>query len=1062
MQRFVNFTLQQKVVFNLLFVLLMVIGAFTLLRMPVERYPNIQFGKMYILTYLPGASPEDIETLITREIEEALEDLDEVEYIRSSSYRERSNIVIKFEDDSDYEKRFDDVRLKVLSIVDDLPQRAEPPVFNFLDVNDWFPTISVNVAGRHSNTTLTQVAETLEIPLAQIDGVREVRISGDFDREFHLILSHEKLRGRGMSFAEVAKALRATQGAFPAGHTETPIDEFVVRVDEQFTGRDDLLGAIIRSDGDGSFVRLEDVIEEGYFSFRDPFVMTSVNGEDCVTLQIQKHADGNALFIADAVGTLIDELQAAYVPLGISLKVTQDSSTRIEDSMRVLGVNLLLGIVLVCSIIWLFMGFRNAALTTVGIPFAFLVTMVLMFISGNSINEVSLFAFVLVSGIIVDDAIVVVENIHRHHQSGKKLRQAICVGTSEVFLPVVSATLTTIVAFLPMLIMTGMVGDFFAIIPITITFALAASLLECLFILPCHYLDFGRTPQKAVTVPAETETGTGLHGLPGEGVAMTAIRRSFDSAIHFVLRLRVTTLLLMALAFIVAVAIFLASVQGKTNLVRISFFPDNYSLYYVELTAPPSTPLERTHTLVKKVAAHIAAQGGGQAESALGFAGYYIDEDFSPQYGRNHGYVAVTLPAIRDRRFADYPENDVVAHLQEVRHDVMPLLPEDIQVAVRPEKDGPPAGKDLNIRILGLDSDKVAALASEVEDFLRSEKTIAPWLIGLDNDQGSRNRVLRLRVERQKAAELGFSVREIASLAAAVFQGQIIGEMKLADETIDIRLKRQQQGRLPVITALDMVVAESAAGSVRLGDLCRAEYSLEPGFLNRFEGQRAVAVTADIKAGAPVAAAMIIDRVKNLYAGLRHEYTGASLNFAGEHASTAKSFSSLAYAFAIGLIVIYLILAAQFRSSLQPLIIIAAVVFALTGVIWGTILSRSLFTVNSFVAVIGVTGVVVNDSLVLVEFINKCYQSGMERRQALLRATHIRLRPILLTTLTTTLGLLPMALGIPEYSLTWGSMAMTFVTGLCTATFLTLVIIPLLWDMVTPQRTRHTDSQEAA
>ncbi len=1064
MQRFVNFTLEQKVVFNLLFVLLMVIGAFTLLRMPVERYPNIQFGKMYILTYLPGASPEDIETLITREIEEALEDLDEVEYIRSSSYRERSNIVIKFEDDSDYEKRFDDVRLKVLSIVDDLPPRTEPPVFNFLDVNDWFPTISVNVAGRHSNTTLTQVAETLEIPLAQIEGVREVRISGDFSREFHLILSEEKLHRAGMSFAEVAEALRAAQGAFPAGHAETSRDEIVVRVDEQFSGRDALLAAIIRSDGDGSFLRLEDVIESGYFSFRDPFVMTSVNGEDCVTLQIQKHADGNALFIADAVGSLIEEQQAVYAPLGIGLKVTQDSSTRIEDSMRVLGVNLLLGIVLVCSIIWLFMGFRNAALTTVGIPFAFLVTMVLMYISGNSVNEVSLFAFVLVSGIIVDDAIVVVENIHRHHQSGKELRQAICVGTAEVFLPVVSATLTTIVAFLPMLIMTGMVGDFFAIIPITVAFALAASLLECLFILPCHYLDFGRVSRRDRLASAEAgaETVGGFYDLPGEGVAMTVIRRSFDGAIQLVLRQRLITLLLLATAFIVAVAIFLASIQGKTNLVRITFFPDNYSLYYVELTAPPSTPLERTHALVKEVAAHIAGQGGGRAESALGFAGYYIDEDFSPQYGRNHGYVAVTLPAIRDRYFADYPENDVVAHLQKVRQEVAPLLPGDIEIAVRPEKDGPPAGRDLNIRVLGLDADKVAALASEVETFLRSDETIAPWLTDLDNDQGSRNRVLRLRVERQKAAELGVSVKEVAALAAAAFQGQIIGEMRLTGETVDIRLKRQQQEELPMIKAMDMVVAESAAGSIRLGDLLRAEYSLEPGYLNRFQGQRAVTVTADIKAGAPVAAAMIIERVKTLYAGLRQDYAGTSLNFAGEHESTAKSFSSLAYAFAIGLVVIYLILAAQFRSSLQPLIIIAAVVFALTGVIWGTVLSRSLFTVNSFVAVIGVTGVVVNDSLVLVEFINKCYQSGMARREALLRATHIRLRPILLTTLTTTLGLLPMALGIPEYSLTWGSMAMTFVTGLCTATFLTLIIIPLLWDMATPRRSRHGQVKEAA
>ena len=211
-------------------------------------------------------------------------------------------------------------------------------------------------------------------------------------------------------------------------------------------------------------------------------------------------------------------------------------------------------------------------------------------------------------------------------------------------------------------------------------------------------------------------------------------------------------------------------------------------------------------------------------------------------------------------------------------------------------------------------------------------------------------------------------------------------------------------------------------------------------------------MTANLQTGAPLTSAMVVKRVEAFYSTVRSEYPGASLNFAGEYESTQKSFTSLAYAFVIAVVVIYLILAAQFKSYVQPLIIIAAVIFALTGVVFGAGLSRTVFTINSFVAVIGVTGVVVNDSLVLVEFINKCYLKGMSRRDALLWATHIRLRPILLTTLTTTLGLLPMALGIPEYSLIWGSMAMTFVTGLCTATFLTIVIIPVLWDITEKRR----------
>jgi len=1060
MGRLVAFTLKQKVFMNLLFVLLMVIGAFTLLRMPLERYPNIQFGKMYINTFLPGASPEEVENRVTKEIEKALEDMEEIEFVSSSSYRERSNIVIKFNDDSDYRRRFDDVRLKILSVLDELPEETETPIFNFLDVNDWFPAISVNVAGDHSNATLSLVADEIKISLAQLQGVQEVKVSGEYTREFHVLLSAEKLRQFGVTVRQAAEAIRAAGVTYPAGNAETDSGEFILRVDEQFTSREELFGVIVRKDGDGSFVRLENLVSAGYFSYQDPFIMTSVNGKDCVTLQILKHPSGNALFIADKVRSLVDSLRPGYSESGITLTVTQDSSLKIKDSVRVLGINLLLGVILVCAIIWFFMGFRNAALTTIGIPFAFLVTMILMYMTGNSVNEVSLFAFVLVSGIVVDDAIVVVENIFRHYQAGKKRVDAIIDGTTEVFLPVVSATLTTVVAFLPMLIMTGMVGDFFAIIPKTIAFALLASILECLFILPCHYLDFG--PKK---VPPPQDGKTDLShlsylskgqskALPSffvqleDGRVMAYIRKVFHHLILATLRYRFLSLFFLMLFFLAGVVMFAGSLQGKSNLVRIQFFPDDYSLYYAELTGPSGTPLADVHSHVKEIAAKIIARGEGQAESALGFAGFYISDDFSPKYGNNLGYVAVTLPVSDERHFDDYPENDVIAHLDSMRRYLEPLVPEGFNLSLRPEKDGPPTGRDINIRILGNNGQSVAGLANRIEIFLGNETEISPWLEDLRDDQGSDARVMRIKVDTEKAAEYGLTVAEVAGLAATVMEGQIVGEMKLPEEVIDIRLKSINDADPSMFGLLDLAIIDLPEGTVRLSDVCSKIFSLEPGYLNRFQSQRAITLTADIATGAPVTSPMIVEKVAQYYASVRSDYPGASLNFAGEHESTQKSFVSLAYAFVIAVVIIYLILAAQFQSYLQPLIIISAIVFALTGVIYGTVVSRTLFTVNSFVAIIGVTGVVVNDSLVLVEFINSMYRKGVAKRDALLHATHIRLRPILLTTVTTTLGLLPMALGIPEYSIIWGSMAMTFVTGLCTATFLTIIIIPVLWDIV--------------
>lgn len=1053
MNTFIRFSLAQKVLLNLLFVLLIVIGAFILFVMPVERYPNIQFGKVFIITYFPGASPEDVETLITKKVEDALEDLEDVEYIQSNSYRQRSSVLVKFEDDSDYLSLYNDLRLKVLGIINELPPEAEQPRFNFLDVNDWFPTIGVNIYGNYSNKTLTDVAEELKIPLAQIRGVKEVKLRGEQVQEFHVVIDKTKLRRLGLTYDQVAQPLQQADISIPAGDYATGNGEFIIKVDEQFRQIKDVLDCVIRIDGDGSAVRISDVIEDAFHTYRDPFTIASVNGQDCVTLEILKKDSGNALFIANDVRKIVKELAPHYQKENIKLIITEDSTLKIRDSLHVLGVNLFIGIVLVCLIIWRFMGLRNAAITTIGIPFSFLVTMVFMFFTGNSINEVSLFSFILVSGIIVDDAIVVVENIYRHLQTGKTLSASIIDGTSEVFLPVVSATLTTIAAFLPMLIMTGSIGDFFSLIPKTITFALLASLFECLFILPCHYLDFGpTTPTTAASAsapPHAIET-------PGpwkieEGPIMTVVRAGFNKLLLIALRFPIVSLFLLFVAFCTAITIFLSSHLGKTNLIHIQFFPDDYSRYYVELTGPTGTPLKKTNDLVKRIAADIMAEGGQKAESALGFGGMIIDEDYIPLYGNHLGHVVVTLPAGNVRHFDDFPKNNVETHLSNIRQRLRPLVTPGFTMRIRPEKDGPPAGKDINIRILGIDEENVAQLAKRIKQFLRNEKNIGQHIKNLKDDQGKNGRVFHIRINKERIAEYNLSVTQAAALAASVINGRVVGQFKTGDEEIDIKLRIAIDEK-QLSDAMEVPILDLPEGTVRLSDVCRIEYSLEPGFLNHFRGRRAITLTADLAAGAPISSQSVVQKTKAFYTTIMDDYPGAGLIFAGEYESTKKSYSSLTYAFLIAILLIYVILATQFQSYTQPFIVLSAVVFGIIGVIYGTFFSRTLFTINSFVAIVGVTGVVVNDSLVLVEFINKCYQKGLDRREALMRGTNIRLRPILLTTLTTTLGLLPMALGIPEYSITWGSMAMTFVTGLCSATFLTIVIVPVEWDLLTRRK----------
>ncbi|HID98509.1 MAG TPA: efflux RND transporter permease subunit [Thermodesulfobacteriaceae bacterium] len=1038
MRPLVRFTLGHTVFFNLIFVLLMVAGAFCFFNLPLERYPNVEMGKVLISTYYPGASSTDVETLITTKIEEALEDLEDVEFIRSKSYRERSSILVKFIDDADYQFLYRELRFKVLGILDELPPEVDPPVFKYIDVRDWLPVINVNLAGDRSNRALSLMAEDMQVSLRQIEGVHDVELTGEFIREFHVVLDPDRMKALGITFEETAEALRRANVFFPAGDFADGSGEYVIRVDEKFRSREEVVNSIIRKDLDGSFVTVNDIIRDARLSYRDPFVISSINGENCVTLKVLKTDEGNAVTIAEHVRKTAEEFRPILEKEGVRAILTQDSTVYINDSVTTLGWNMLLGICLVSVILWYFMGIRNAGLTTLGIPFSFLVTMLIMYFTGNSLNEITLFCFVLVAGIIVDDAIVVVENIYRHCQEGFPLRDSIINGTSEVMVPVISATSTTVAAFLPMLIMTGATGEFFAQVPRAVTFAILASLLECLFILPIHYLDFGPRPASPADA-GEVHDNTILkffHALTVRIVSVT-------------LRFPFISIGTVSAAFIIAIAILGVSVTGKMPLIKIKFFPDDYKYYYINLRYPGTTPVEAVSEQLKEISRFVMEGGPGMAGSAAAFAGFYINEDYEQIFGNNLGTVIVTLPAKDHQHFADFPENDPIKHLDFMRRRLEEKFTSSGCILwVRPEKDGPPTGRDINARIMGTNPDAVKGLSREIMHFLETDPEISGDLIDLQDDQGLTGRVFHMDIRQDRAHEYGISTLAAARLAASVLDGRIAGRFRLADEEVDLKLMVDTSSFRNPVDALDIAVMEHPSGPIRLRDLVRTYTNLEPDFLTRYQGERAVTITANIKPGADISTPLVIDRLKSYYRTVREEFPGAVLSFGGEFESTRRSFKSLIYAFAIAILIMYVILATQFRSYLQPLIILSAVVFSLIGVIFGKLFTQSLFTVNSFIAVVGVTGIVVNDSLVLIDFINRKHRSGMSRREAIYQGIKIRLRPILLTTMTTTLGLLPMAVGIPSYSIVWGSMATTFVTGLATATALTLFIVPVQWELI--------------
>jgi HAE1 family hydrophobic/amphiphilic exporter-1 len=368
MRQLLTFVLRQTVLVNLLFLVLMAVGGFALVSLPVERYPNVHMGKVQIATILPGASPAEVEALVTREIEDALDDLKSVEFIQATSYRERSVIIVKFIDDTDYGALYDELRLKVLGVMNELPEGIDPPEFTEINVAEWLPAVSVNLVGERSNRALSLMAKEMKIALRQIPGVREVQLDGEYTREYHVLVSPERLSRFGLTFDDVATALSAANVSVPAGRYENDSGEFVVVVDEKLRSREDVARTVVRRDGDGSFVTVGDVMTAAYSSYRDPYVISSVNGRDCVTLRIVKADTGNALTIVPAVEELVARYRPALEKDGVGIVLTQDQRLQIDDSITTLGNNLMVGITLVFAIILVFMGWRNAILAVVGIP----------------------------------------------------------------------------------------------------------------------------------------------------------------------------------------------------------------------------------------------------------------------------------------------------------------------------------------------------------------------------------------------------------------------------------------------------------------------------------------------------------------------------------------------------------------------------------------------------------------------------------------------------------------------------------------------------------------------
>ncbi|MCD6527950.1 MAG: efflux RND transporter permease subunit [Desulfuromonas sp.] len=1060
MKNFINLTIKQTVFINVVFIILMVGGVYSVFHTPVENLPPVAIGKVFITTVHYGASAEDIEQLVTREIEDAIDGLESVEYVQSTSMRNVSSILVKFIDDSDYRHLYDELRLRVLNIRNELPENVDDPIFIYLDSQEWKPVIVANLtattASDLSNAGLTLLAEELKSDLRKVDGVQEVKLQGDYHQEFQVQLNPQRLRDLGVSFAEVGQAIADANVKVPSGRYRRGGQNTLLDTGYTFNQQQQVLDVAVRRDGDGNYIRVRDLANSAGLSYRDPDIISTVNGLSTVKLKVKKQDSANAITIADQIKQQVSEFNRHHQRDGVRTVLTNDSTIEIDDSVRTLGGNMVLGMILVTLVLWMTLGFRNAMLTAIGIPFSFLVTIIIVKFTGQSINTISLFSFVLVSGIIVDDAVIIIENIYRHLYMGKTRRTAVVDGVSEVFLPVVSSAMTTIFAFMPMLIMTGSTGDFFSVIPKAVSFALFASLVESLFILPVHVLDYGPRQMTANLHPE----GDYHHLQQGPFAPLWKLYRRL---LNLLLDHKLWAISGVTVVFFTALGMMALSASGRMPLIKVKFYQDSYLRYHVAMQMPTGTSAEGTDAVVRELSQYLVGLGPGETLSTSGTAGMMEDRDYQVHRAQHYGQVVVELPAQADMALPT-GNDQIPAYIDQVREQLEAYVAEHNQNwAGRPELNvfgentGPPAGKAVNIRLTAPNIEAALAVSDKMMNYLQTNEEFKD-LVNLEDNRADMQSVLAFEVRREQALEYGLGSGDATRLIAGALNGMPSGQFRTSREEIDLMVKLARQedsegntvgngGLLNPEAVAQIPIIEHSRQPVLLGDIASFSYRQEPDARTRYNGKPTITITADVRDGSTLSSSRVQVLTQQFFNGISDQHPGVGIAFGGEFESTSRAYASLAAAFMIAVLAIYLILASQFNDYVQPIIILSAIPFAFIGVVFGLFFTRSVFTIGSFMAVIGLAGVAVNDSLILIDFMNKERRRGLPLRQAVINGCSARMRPVLITTVTTMLGMLPMAIGIPHKSITWAPMATAFATGLVSATTLALLLIPVEYEL---------------
>lgn len=1010
---------------NIAFVVVLALGWLSYLTMPREQDPEVNFNWVSVVASLPGASAEEIERLVTDPLEDAIKGVPDVRFVTSTSRENVSSILVRFRELSErnFDKRMSDLRREIQNKAkSELPTEAKDPMVLEITTSNGFPTAAILLLGQADDETLRLNGRRIKSDLERIKGVDQVYASGLRNPELLISPNAQALAARGLTSTDVADAVRAWWRDTSGGTLKTEGGTWSISVKGVQTDPQALGSLPVNSaNRPGVSARLSEVarIERA----RAPALQyASSGGQSAISLAVTKKSATNTLQLVDQIGDYITSQNQVLAQSGLRLVLSDDQTIPTREAIHVMQTNALYGLLLVLAVCWVFLGFKVSLLVSLGIPFSLFGTFAVLGAMGYTVNVSVLLGVVIALGMLVDDAVVVVEAIYYRMERGQAVVQASLDAIAEVWSPVVASVATTLAAFLPLMLLPGIVGKFMFVIPFVVTLALLISLLEAFWMMPAHVGIVGLNLHDASPMQRWRNHFN------------RKVRLRYGQVLAYALR-RPKRLGLLAIAFVSA-AVFLVA----TGVVKVQFFAfDPIRTFYVNVDMPPSASLEdtlaQTQAVEMAVRQHlkgVGAEPDNEARSAVSTAGLKFTET-EPVYGDVYGQVFVSLN----------PRRDGSREVQKVVDDLRPhieSLPGPARKSFTVLSGGPPAGRAISIKVRGDDYTQIQAAADALKALVRQ----VPGTTDVQDDNVPGRQQLSLQLDRDAMRNTGLNAAQVARQVRLAVDGEVVAFTRDQGDKVEVRVQGEKVLRADPATLLNEPLVLPNGQISRLGAFVQQQVSPGRGFVKHYNLRRTIAVEANLdKTVTDTGVANTMIRAE--WDKIRAQHPGVDLDFSGEMEDIQESLDAMTSLFLLGVGLIFLILAAQFVSYWQPLMILVTVPLAFSGVAFGLALTQNPLSLYTLYGVIALTGIAVNSAIVLIDAANERMRAGMSTMHAIVWASRRRVVPILITTTTTIGGLFSLAFGIGGQSLLWGPVASSIVWGLLFSTVLTLFVVPLLF-----------------